>query len=120
MFYNPGVEGAKFDYGYRGTPTAVPLGFDASKGAHRFTIEWDPFEIRWFVDGELVHRRTAWNPTPIPDLPMTLHANTWPTRSSELAGRLARRSLPASAIVRSIGVDAVGASAKDLYEPTRG
>ena len=120
VFYNPGVEGAKFDYGYRGTPAAVPLGFDASKGAHRFTIEWDPFEIRWFVDGELVHRRTAWNPTPIPDLPMTLHANTWPTRSSELAGRLARRSLPASAIVRSIGLDAVGASARDLYESTLG
>ena len=108
VFYNPGTEGAKFDYGYRGTPAAVPLGFDASEAAHRFTIEWDPCEIRWFVDGELVHRRAAWNPTPIPDLPMTLHVNTWPTRSRELAGRLALRSLPASAIVRSIAVDAAG------------
>ena len=107
VFYNPGGEGAKFDYGYRGTPAAVPLGFDASEAVHRFAITWDPCEIRWFVDGQLVHRRAAWNPTPIPDLPMTLHVNTWPTRSRELAGRLARRSLPASAIVRSIAVDAL-------------
>ena len=116
VFYNPGPEGAKFDYGYRGTPVAIPLGFDASEAAHRFAIEWDPCEIRWFVDGELVHRRAAWNPTPIPHLPMTLHVNTWPTRSRELAGRLALRSLPASAIVRSIAVDAFDASAwsKDL------
>lgn len=105
VFYNPGAEGAKFDYGYRGTPVAIPLGFDASKASHQFAIEWDPCEIRWFVDGELVHRRTAWNPTPIPHLPMTLHVNTWPTRSRELAGWLLLRSLPASAIVRRIGVD---------------
>ena len=118
VFYNPGAEGAKFDYGYRGTPAAVPLGFDASEAAHRFAIEWDPCEIRWFVDGELVHRRAAWNPTPIPDLPMTLHVNTWPTRSRELAGRLALRSLPASAIVRSIGIDALDASASALHEST--
>jgi len=111
VFYNPGAEGAKFDYGYRGTPAAIPLGFDASKASHRFAIEWDPCEIRWFVDGKLVHRRAAWNPTPIPHLPMTLHVNTWPTRSRELAGRLALRALPASAIVRSIAVDALHAGA---------
>lgn len=111
VFYNPGAEGTKFDYGYRGTPAAIPLGFDASKALHRFAIEWDPCEIRWFVDGELVHRRTVWNPTPIPHLPMTLHVNTWPTRSREFAGRLALRALPASAIVRSIAVDAFNADA---------
>jgi hypothetical protein len=111
VFYNPGPEGANFDYGYRGTPVAIPLEFDASEATHRFAIEWDPCEIRWFIDGELVHHRAAWNPTPIPNLPMTLHVNTWPTRSRELAGRLALRSLPASAIVRSIAVDAFDASA---------
>ena len=106
VFYNPGSEGARFDYGYRGTPVSIPLGFDASKALHRFAIEWDPCEIRWFVDDKLVHRRTTWSPTPIPHLPMTLHVNTWPTRSRELAGRLALRALPASAIVRRIAVDA--------------
>jgi beta-glucanase (GH16 family) len=111
VFYNPGTEGAKFDYGYRGTPAAIPLGFDASKGSHRYAIEWEPSEIRWLVDGELVHRRAIWNPTPIPHLPMTLHVNTWPTRSRELAGRLALRALPASAYVSRITVEAFDAGA---------
>jgi GR25 family glycosyltransferase involved in LPS biosynthesis len=109
VFYNPGSEGAKFDYGYRGTPVRIPLGFDASTGLHRFAIEWNPCEIRWFVDNELVHRRATWDPTPIPHLAMTLNVNTWPTRSRALAGRLANRALPASAIVRRIAVDAFNA-----------
>lgn len=106
VFYNPGAEGAKLDYGYRGTPVKIPLGFDASKALHKYAIEWDPCEIRWYVDSKLVHRRDIWNPTPIPDLPMTLHFNTWPTRSKEFAGRLANNSLPASSIIRRISVDA--------------
>ena len=109
VFYNPGTDGAKFDYGYRGTPAIIKLGFDASKALHQFTIEWDPCEIRWLVDQKLVHRRATWEPTPIPHLPMTLHANTWPTRSRELAGRLALRALPASAIVRRVAVDTYNA-----------
>jgi len=111
VFYNPGSEGANFDYGYRGTPIAIPLGFDASKDPHRFTIEWDPCEIRWLVDGKLVHRRGVWNPTPIPHLPMRLHINAWPARSRELAGRLAVAQLPGSTNVRGINVDAFDVSA---------
>lgn len=106
VFYNPGSDGARYDYGYRGTPAAISLWFDASKDFHRYAIEWEPCEIRWFVDSELVCRRAVWNPTPIPHLPMRLHVNTWPTRSREVAGRVARRSLPVSAIVRSIAIDA--------------
>jgi GR25 family glycosyltransferase involved in LPS biosynthesis len=104
VFYNPGTEGAKFDYGYRGTPVIIGLGFDASKALHQYTIEWDPCEIRWFVDRKLVHCRAMWDPTPIPDLPMTLHVNTWPTASRELAGRVALRALPASAVVHRLAV----------------
>lgn len=106
VFYNPGTEGTKFDYGYRGAPAIINLGFDGSKALHQYTIEWDPCEIRWLVDQRLVHRRVTWDPTPIPHLPMTLHVNTWPTRSRELAGRLAFGALPASAIVRRVAVDA--------------
>lgn len=112
VFYNPGAEGTKFDYGYRGAPVSIPLGFDASSALHRFAIEWDPCEIRWFVDDQLVHRRATWDPTPIPQLAMTLHVNMWPTRSRELAGRLALRALPASAIVRRIAVNAFNADAQ--------
>lgn len=106
VFYNPGSEGAKFDYGYRGTPARIKLGFDASKALHKYAIEWNPCEIRWLVDEKLIHRRAIWGPTSIPDLPMTLHVNTWPTRSRELAGRLATRALPASAILSRIAVTA--------------
>ena len=83
----------------------IPLGFDSSKALHQYAIEWDLGEIRWFVDGELVHRRVEWNPTPIPNLPMNLHINTWPARSRELAGRLTVRSLPVSSIVSRIAVN---------------
>lgn len=38
---------------------------------------------------------------------MTLHVNMWLSRSRKLAGRLAPRSLPASATVRNIAVDAL-------------
>lgn len=106
VFYNPGSDGDQFDYGYRGSPSNIELGFDASKGEHRYAIEWTPNEIRWLVDDLLVHRRVLWNPTPIPHLPMKLHFNAWPPRSSDLAGRLTTRRLPASAHVRSIRVSA--------------
>ena len=109
VFYNPGADGAKFDYGYRGTPVIIKLGFDASKALHQLTIEWDSCEIRWFVDQKLVHRRATWDPTPIPHLPMTLHVNNWPTRSRELAGRLAFRELPSSAILRRVAVETYNA-----------
>lgn len=102
VFYNPGGDGAQFDYGYRGAPSYIELGFDASKGMHRYAIEWTPWEIRWFVDDLLVHRRVLWDPTPIPHLPMQLHFNTWPARSSQLAGRLNTRRLPTMAKVQSI------------------
>src|SRR5680860_197004 len=106
VFYNPGGEGMSFDYGYRGSPSSIELGFDASESARRFAIEWAPGEIRWLVDEQLIHKRVNWDPTPIPQLPMTLHVNTWPSRSRELAGRLADRQLPATAVVRSIAVEA--------------
>lgn len=106
VFYNPGGEGAKFDYGYRGAPSYIDLGFDASESDHRFAIEWGPCEIRWLVDNCLVHRRVDWEPTPIPHLPMALHVNAWPCRSKELAGRLTSRRLPTTSFIRSIVLEA--------------
>src|SRR5699024_8736600 len=106
VFYNPGSEGANFDYGYRGSPTYINLGFDTSKGSHRFAIEWSPNEIRWLVDDKLVHQRAIWNPTPIPHLPMTLHVNSWVSRSTQLAGRINNQRLPTTAIVGEITIAA--------------
>lgn len=106
VFYNPGNDGAEFDYGYRGAPSHIELGFDASKAMHRYAIEWTPCEIRWLVDDRLVHRRVLWDPTPIPHLTMKLNVNTWPSRSTQLAGRLSARRLPAITQVQSIRVSA--------------
>lgn len=106
VFYNPGHEDVRYDYGYRGSPCCIKLPFDASQSIHRFAIEWEPEEIRWFVDDILVHRRSQWDPTPIPHLPMMLHVNAWPTRSRELAGKLKTHRLPTSVIVKSIELDA--------------
>lgn len=106
VFYNPGCDGAKFDYGYRGAASHIDLGFDASETYHRFAIEWGPSEICWYVDNRLVHRRVDWDPTPIPHLPMALHVNSWPSRSKELAGRLGIRRLPATTFIGLIALEA--------------
>ena len=106
VFFNPGNEDANFDYGYRGTPIYIDLGFDASEATHQYAIEWNPNEIQWFVDGKLVHRRVVWNPTPIPHLPMTLHLNNWVTRSTPLAGRINVRNLPTVSIIKQIKINA--------------
>jgi beta-glucanase (GH16 family) len=87
VFYNPGQPGDLYNYGLRGTPVVIDLGFDASLEFHRYAIEWEPEEIRWFVDDKLIHVRRAGLPTPIPQLPMRFHVNTWPICSEELAGK---------------------------------
>ena len=87
VFYNPGQDGDLYNYGLRGTPVVIDLGFDASLAFHRYAIEWEPEEIRWFVDDKLIHVRRAGLPTPIPQLPMRFHVNTWPICSEELAGK---------------------------------
>jgi len=106
VFYNPGIEGTKYDYGYRGASCSINLGFDASESYHRYTIEWESNEIRWLVDDLLVHRRNEWNPTPIPHLPMAFHVNLWPTRSKELAGRLRNDWLHTRTFLKSIMINA--------------
>jgi Glycosyl hydrolases family 16 len=47
VFYNPGVEGSRMEYGYRDAPTLIDLGFDASEDFHEYEIEWREGSIRW-------------------------------------------------------------------------
>jgi beta-glucanase (GH16 family) len=63
VYFNPGSEGTDLDYGYRGSPCAIDLGFDARADFHRYAIEWLPDRVRWFVDDILVHDRGRWDPT---------------------------------------------------------
>ena len=102
VYYNPGGEGAKFDYGYRGTPVLIDLGFDASEAFHSYALEWSPTLIRWFVDGRLVHERANWEPTPIPQLPMQFYINLWASRSKQFAGRLSDAELPAHSHIEKV------------------
>lgn len=54
-------------------------GPDFSADFHTFAVEWEPREIRWYVDGQLVHSRTG----QVPHKPFYLILNTavggiWP------------------------------------------
>ena len=107
VYYNPGVEGTKLEYGYRGTPTLIDLGFDAASEFHQYEIEWCPDDILWRVDGRLVCKRDVWDPTPIPHLPMQFNVNLWLSRSKTLAGRLATGDLLTQSCIRNIGVQSL-------------
>jgi hypothetical protein len=102
VYFNPGDDGTAMGYGYRGSPYWINLGFDASADFHRYGIDWRHDGIAWLVDGEVVHERLSWDPTPIPSLAMRLHANLWAPRSDELAGRIAEEALPTSAAFRNV------------------
>jgi GR25 family glycosyltransferase involved in LPS biosynthesis len=107
VYYNPGPIGTKLEYGYRGTPTEISLGFDASEDFHHYEIEWLPNLIRWKVDGTTVYERAYWAPTPIPDQPLEFNLNLWHSRSVEFAGRLATGQLPATTDIRSVAIATV-------------
>jgi len=102
VYYNPGSEGSRFDYGYWGTPVLIELDFDATEEFHIYAIKWQENKIQWFVDGKIIHSRVSWAPTPIPNLPMKFHMNLWPSQSQELAGKLNNKLLPVTVSCKSI------------------
>lgn len=104
VYFNPGDDGTAMDFGYRGSPFRVDLGFDSTADFHRYAIDWRPDRVIWLVDDQVVHERGGWDPTPIPHLRMRLHGNLWAPRSEELAGRVGESSLPAGAAFRNVAV----------------
>jgi len=104
VYFNPGDEGAMISFGYRGAPCHVDLGFDATLDFHLYAIDWRPGGVSWSVDGKIVHERVCWDPTPVPHLPMRLHANLWAPRSQDLAGRIDDSALPSRASFRNVSV----------------
>ncbi|WP_079631561.1 family 16 glycosylhydrolase [Mycobacteroides abscessus] len=104
VFYNPGPDGTKLEYGYRGTPTQIDLGFDASEDFHFYEIDWQPHYIRWKVDGTTVYERLLWQVTPIPDQRLEFNVNLWHSRSTEFAGRLAIAHIPTTTEFRSLQI----------------
>jgi GR25 family glycosyltransferase involved in LPS biosynthesis len=104
VYFNPGENGVKYNYGNRGTPMLIDLGFDASDNFHKYTIDWEPHELRWFVDEKLIHVRSTWEPTPIPQLHMNVHCSIWSSKSVALAGELYDFNLPTYSQVTKIGI----------------
>lgn len=119
VFYNPGPENTKLEYGYRGTPTLIDLGFDAAADFHSYEIDWQPTAIRWRVDGRVVYERVMWDPTPIPDRPLQFNLNLWNSRSKQFAGSLATAQLPASATIRSVTIHTSTSPAVDDMQSAR-
>jgi GR25 family glycosyltransferase involved in LPS biosynthesis len=105
-YFNPGDDGATIGFGYRGSPCRIDLGFDVTLDFHLYAIDWRPGRIAWSVDGRIVHERVGWDPTPLPHLPMRLHANLWAPRSEEFAGRIENDVLPSTATFRNVSVRA--------------
>jgi beta-glucanase (GH16 family) len=91
----------------------IDLTFDAAEDYHRYAIEWEPHELRWYVDNELVHVRSTWEPSPVPNLPMGVYCNTWPPRSTELAGELRDYDLPICSNVKGISISAWATTTHD-------
>ena len=104
VYFNPGDDGTALNFGYRGSPFYIDLGFDSTADFHLYEIDWHPGRIAWSVDGKIVHERVGWDPTPVPHLPMRLHANLWAPRSEQLAGRVDRANLPSTAGFKNISV----------------
>ena len=107
VYFNSGDDGSVADFGYRGSPTRINLGFDCTERFHHYCIEWTPQHIKWAVDGLVVHSRASWDPTPIPHLPMQLHGNVWAPRSETFAGRLDDSSFPSTATFRNLHISDV-------------
>jgi GR25 family glycosyltransferase involved in LPS biosynthesis len=102
VYFNPGDDGTAMGFGYRGSPCRIDLGFDATADFHLYAIDWRPGRVAWLVDGQVVHERVGWDPTPIPHLSMRVHANLWAPRSEEFAGRIDEHALPAAAAFRNV------------------
>ncbi|EQC57206.1 hypothetical protein LLT6_12185 [Lactococcus cremoris subsp. cremoris TIFN6] len=105
VFFNPGIEGSKLEYGYRGTPVIISLDFDASENYHLYEIQWESDGIKWLVDGNIVYERIMYLPTPIPYLPMEFNINLWHSRSEELAGKLPSGEISISSSIRRIEIE---------------
>jgi len=76
-------------------PRLHDLSFDASAAFHVYAFEWDPTEVRWYVDGALIDRSN--NPGAIPSLPLRLALKLWPSTDSSRAGPIDASRWPAHA-----------------------
>ena len=94
---------------------ALGLGFESGRAGSfkplrpRFVRIWRVQEAaqltpRFVVDGLLVHERSHWTPTPIPDQPMEVNVNVWSSESVRFAGTFDDSVLPSRVDVTRLNI----------------
>ncbi len=107
IFFNDGPEGRPHNNGdlAHQTPVIIDLGFDAAADFHDYAFEWEPDQIRWFVDGRLIHTESAKARSGrIPDLPQQVMMNLWYSEYRDWAGAPDDSKLPAVAEYDSVAL----------------
>ncbi len=87
------------------------LGFNPHQGLHKYTIEWDPGIVRWFVDDVLVYVQ---NEPPIQNLeyPMAIMMNLWASDIEVWVGKWDPAVMPRQSVYEYVSYAA--------YTPGRG
>lgn len=85
----------------------IPLGFDASKEFHEYSILWKKEKIQWFVDGEMRYEVKQTKDKPIPstaDSRLKIMANVWPVNDklSSWAGKVDVLNQPLNGTYRNL------------------
>ena len=85
----------------------IPLGFDASKAFHQYSMLWSKDNIQWFVDGEKKYEvlQSRDNPLPITDdSRLKIMANVWPVdeKLKSWAGKISGLNQPLSGTYRNL------------------
>ena len=70
------------------------LGFNPHEGFHKYTIEWEPGIVRWFVDGNLIYTQNEAATNNL-QYPMAILMNLWAADSEDWVGEWDPAILPA-------------------------
>ncbi|MFD0939975.1 glycoside hydrolase family 16 protein [Pedobacter boryungensis] len=76
----------------------IRLNFNTTKEFHDYAIIWSPNEIKWEIDGKIVHSTT----TAIPNKAMQVVFNLWVTKSVNWGGKIEEATLPAKAYIDKV------------------
>lgn len=96
-------------YFYKGEKVSevVDLGFDATRGVHHYSFDWQPGWIRWYVDGRMVHE-TRGRKLPLPNEKQKLMMHLWGSETqTDWVGPFDARSLPTTANFACVAYDPV-------------
>ncbi|MBB2146565.1 family 16 glycosylhydrolase [Pedobacter sp. LMG 31464] len=76
----------------------IALDFNTTAAFHDYAIIWNPNEIKWEIDGKIVHSTT----TAIPNKAMHIVFNLWATKSVNWGGNIEEATLPTKAYIDKV------------------